>query len=84
MFGSWQHDGDFQREPFSEISKLYPLSDKITKLNAVCLRCSKINIQNDAIFSLRLVNSMDKHFVGGSDAYEAVCRYHYLEGMNKE
>ena len=72
-------DGDFQRKPFSEISRLYPLSDKITKLNAVCLRCSKINIQNDAPFSLRLVNSMDKHLVGGSDTYEAVCRFHYLE-----
>ena len=76
-------DGDFQREPFPEISKLYPISDKITKLNAICLRCSKEKFQNEASFSLRTVNSMDKHFVGGKDAYEAVCRYHYLKGLNK-
>ena len=75
-------DGDFQREPFPEISKLYPLSDKITKLNAICLRCSKFQILNEASFSLRTVNSMEKHLVGGKDAYEAVCRYHYLEGLN--
>ena len=74
-------DGDFQREPFPQISRLYPLADKITKLNAICLRCSNIGIQNDASFSLRTVNSMDKHLVGGKDSYEAVCRYHYLDGI---
>ena len=76
-------DGDFQREPFPEISRLYPISDKITKLNAICLRCAKENIQSDALFSLRTVNSMDKHFVGGKNAYEAVCRYHYLNGIKE-
>ena len=74
-------DGDFQREPFPQISQLYPLADKVTKLNAICLRCSNKGIQNDASFSLRTVNSMDKHFVGGKDSYEAVCRYHYLDGI---
>jgi thymidine kinase len=74
-------DGDFQRIPFTQISLLYSLADKITKLNAICLRCSNIGIQNDASFSLRTVSSMDKHFVGGKDSYEAVCRFHYLEGI---
>ena len=75
-------DGDFQREPFPQISQLYPLADKITKLNAICLRCSNKGIQNDASFSLRTVKNMDKHFVGGKDSYEAVCRYHYLDGID--
>ncbi|KAK0400142.1 hypothetical protein QR680_003375 [Steinernema hermaphroditum] len=33
-------DGDFRREPFPTIARLYSLSEKVDKLTAVCRQCS--------------------------------------------
>ncbi len=42
-------DGTFQRKPFGEVLQLLPMSEHVTKLNAVCMVCFK-----DAPFTRRL------------------------------
>ena len=71
-------DGDFQRNPFENIAKLIPHAEKITKLNALCIKCSNGTI---ASFSKRTIKDDSKIVVGSSDIYEAVCRKHYLENV---
>ncbi len=34
-------DGTFQRKPFGNIINLLPVAEKVTKLTAVCVYCSK-------------------------------------------
>ena len=34
-------DGTFQRKPFGNIINLLPIAEKVTKLTAVCVYCSK-------------------------------------------
>jgi thymidine kinase len=69
-------DGDFERKPFGDILRLIPYSDKIIKLNALCIKCSDGTL---AHFSKRITKNVDKVLVGGLTDYEAVCRKHYLE-----
>jgi len=69
-------DGDFNREPFGDVLRLIPHSDKVKKLKALCKRCGN---GNSAIFSKRIVDNKDTTLVGGNECYEAVCRKHYLD-----
>jgi len=64
-------DGTFQRKPFGDILSLIPLSEDVTKLNAVCMNCF-----GDAAFSKRITqNDGEKvEVIGGADKYMAVCR----------
>jgi len=72
-------DGDANRNPFGEVLNLVPLADHITKLKAICKKCSDENEVNDAIFSSKIVNNSTLVDVGGNDKYEALCRKHYIE-----
>ncbi len=66
-------DGDFERRPFPEISKLIPLCDDIIKLKAVCKYCQD---GEDALFSWK---KKETHIeIGASELYTPLCRKHYL------
>jgi thymidine kinase len=69
-------DGDFMRNPFGDVLKLIPHSDKITKLNALCKKCGDGTL---AHFTKRITNNSEITLVGTCDIYEAVCRKHFLE-----
>lgn len=69
-------DGDFQRKPFGEILNLIPYADNITKLKAICHKCSD---GTEALFTKRIVESNEQTLVGATDSYIAVCRKHFLE-----
>ena len=68
-------DLDFRGEPFGVIPPLMAISDKVTKLKAICVVCT-----DDAYQSQRLVNGKPARFddptvlVGASECYEARCR----------
>jgi thymidine kinase len=47
-------DGTFQRKPFGSILELIPIAEKVMKLSAVCMYCSK-----DAPFTLRTVDNCE-------------------------
>lgn len=47
-------DGTFQRKPFGRILELIPLAEKVIKLSAVCMYCSK-----DAPFTQRTVDNCE-------------------------
>jgi len=69
-------DGDSERKPFGEILQLIPLADTITKLTALCKRCSD---GTAALFTYCKSSKATQVCVGGDDKYEALCRRHYLE-----
>jgi len=71
-------DGDFKREPFGELLKLIPYSNKVTKLNALCKFCKD---GTEAPFTKRLTKSKKQHLVGGEDTYASVCRFHYTNSV---
>jgi thymidine kinase len=68
-------DLDFRGIPFGVIPTLLALADHVTKLKAVCLRCTK-----DAHFSQRMVNGKPAKasdpliVIGATENYEARCR----------
>jgi thymidine kinase len=68
-------DGDSERRPFGRIAEIIPLSDKITKLTAMCKRCAN---GSPAIFTHRK-DSDTAVIKVGTDTYEALCRKHYKE-----
>jgi|Laugrespbdmm15sn_2_1035079.scaffolds.fasta_scaffold50108_2 thymidine kinase len=77
-------DGDSERRPFGEILQLVPLCDKVTKLTALCKRCSAKQLPNgtpvkrEALFTKCIGGKEGQVCVGGNEKYEAVCREHYL------
>jgi len=66
-------DGTYQREAFSDILSLVPLSEEVTKLSAVCMNCFK-----EAAFSKRITSEEGVEVIGGADKYMAVCRSCYF------
>ena len=77
-------DGDSDRRPFGEILQLIPLCDTVTKLTALCKRCSAKQlpdgtpVKRDALFTKCIGGKEGQVCVGGNEKYEAVCREHYL------
>jgi thymidine kinase len=65
-------DGDFERKPFENISRIIPLCDTIEKLRANCEVCGK-----PASFSKKLGGTMNKVEIGGKNLYEPRCREHF-------
>jgi thymidine kinase len=68
-------DLDFRGVPFGVLPILLAISDKITKLNAICSICGR-----EAHLSQRLVNGQPARYddqvvlVGAQEAYQARCR----------
>jgi len=67
-------DGDFQRNGFGDIPKLYPKCETLTKLSAVCSICG-----NEAQYSKRIVDGQEVKLIGGKESYVAVCRDCYFK-----
>jgi thymidine kinase len=63
-------DATWQAKPFGRVAEIIALSDKVIKLNAVCMICA-----NDAAFTKKLVQTEgDIVDIGGKEKYIAVCR----------
>ena len=70
--------GGFKRQAFPSICELIPLADHVEYVKALCTICAD---GTTASFTLRKKEFRDDpNVVGGMDAYDAVCRTHYLEG----
>ncbi|TMS38719.1 hypothetical protein L596_005379 [Steinernema carpocapsae] len=72
-------DGDFRREPFPVIARLYSLSEKVDKLTAVCRKCSYF-----ASFTARTKPLDEVEVIGGVEMYEAMCRQCYNDARDKQ
>jgi len=68
--------GDYQRQPFKNVTELLPHADRIEHLTAICSICR--DGHTPGIFTRRTVQSNERIVVGGEDKYIAVCRRHYL------
>jgi thymidine kinase len=68
-------DGDFNRNPFGDITKLIPVCDTLDKLKAYCCKC---NNGTSAAFTKKISKSQTVIDIGGTDKYIPVCRYHYF------
>ncbi|MFW5891335.1 MAG: thymidine kinase [bacterium] len=71
-------DGDYRRKKFGEILDLIPLSNKVTKLSAICNVCGK-----EAHFTFRKSDEEAQIIIGEYDKYEARCWKHWEEGMKR-
>ena len=65
-------DNDYRAEPFKQMLGLMKLSNNITKLNAICVKCGK-----DASFSYRLSDETEVVVIGKDEKYEARCKKCY-------
>lgn len=65
-------NGDFKRDLFGDIVKLVPFADSVHFLRARCSFC-----EHPASFTLRIVSNESQQLVGGTEAYQPVCREHY-------
>ncbi len=68
-------DMDFKGNPFGVMPKLFSISEYVTKVHAICMRCGDL-----AHYSHRLSTHDDLVFLGEKDSYEPLCRSCY----NKE
>jgi thymidine kinase len=62
-------DATFERKPFKNVINLLPLTEKITKLSAICDLC-----KNEGHFTFRLSNATQEELIGGSGDYIPLCR----------
>lgn len=62
-------DSNWMAKPFGRIAEIIAISDHVTKLNAVCMRCGK-----DASFTCKIGGSSEIEEIGGTDKYIAACR----------
>jgi len=67
-------DGDFNKNPFGDVLKLIPYSNKVRKLSALCRKCGDGTL---AHFTKRKTTDIEKTIIGSTDVYESVCRKHY-------
>lgn len=71
-------DKDFKAESFGCIPELLALSDDVTKLTAICMKCGR-----PANFTQRLIEGKPASYndpiimIGASESYEARCRLCY-------
>lgn len=70
--------GDFNRKPFGHTLELIPYCDKLTKLTALCRLCGD---GTPAIFTHRTSGETSLISVGAAEAYDALCRKHYLSSL---
>lgn len=65
-------DGDFQMNPFRNVTDMIPFADVVLKLNARCYICNC-----PAPFTKRIVESDKLVLVGAGECYKPVCRSHF-------
>ena len=62
-------DMDFKGKPFGPMPGILAISDYVTKVHAICVRCGSI-----AQFSHRISAKEQKVMLGGTDSSEPLCR----------
>lgn len=62
-------DATYEMKPFYNICNLIPISEKVKKLNAICMQCG-----NKAHFSKRIIKNNNIELIGGNETYIPVCR----------
>ena len=72
-------DMDYQGKPFGSIPALMAVSDFVTKLHAVCVRCG-----NPAQYSHRKIDVDDLVLLGAKNEYEPLCRGCYFKASNRK
>ncbi|MFK7798298.1 MAG: thymidine kinase [Aureispira sp.] len=72
-------NGDYRRQPFTQISLLIPLAENISFVTAVCKDTGE-----EAPFTTRLSNESEQEVIGSTDKYQAVSRKRYLQEKGVE
>ncbi len=72
-------DLDFKAEPFKNIEKLLSISDFVTKLHAVCIKCGRCAVRTQRIINGKYALKTDQQIlIGSKESYEARCRKCYV------
>lgn len=71
-------DMDFKGKPFHPMDALMAISEYITKVHAVCMKCGNV-----ASYSHRRTKSKQTIVLGEKDIYEALCRSCFFEAMGE-
>jgi thymidine kinase len=71
-------DMDFMGNPFGPIPALLSISEYITKVHAICVRCGSL-----AQFSFRKSDEAQVVVLGEKDKYEPLCRECYNKALKK-
>jgi len=71
-------DMDFMGNPFGPMPALLAISEYITKVHAICMRCGSL-----AQFSHRKSEESKVVVLGEKDKYEPLCRECYIKATNK-
>lgn len=74
-------DGDFRREKIGKLLDLVPISDKVTKLRALCGKCKD---GTPAPFSFRNTSNTEQVVIGADDIYIPLCRMCYQTETSKK
>ena len=72
-------DMDFKGVPFGPIPALCAISDEVTKVHAICVKCGAL-----AHVSHRLVHNSRRVLLGEKDEYEPLCRECYKRAVAEE
>ena len=72
-------DMDFKGVPFGPIPALCAISDEVTKVHAICVKCGAL-----AYVSHRLVHNSRRVLLGEKDEYEPLCRECYKRAVAEE
>jgi thymidine kinase len=71
-------DMDFMGNPFGPMPALLSISEYITKVHAICMRCGSL-----AQYSFRKSEESQVVVLGEKDKYEPLCRSCYIKALNK-
>jgi thymidine kinase len=72
-------DMDFLGRPFGPMPALLATAEYVTKVHAICPYCGDL-----ANYTHRTVDNDEQVVLGEAEAYEPLCRKHYLEFRNKK
>ncbi|MEE4255834.1 MAG: thymidine kinase [Bacteroidales bacterium] len=72
-------DMDYLGRPFGPIPALLATAEYVTKVHAICPYCGDL-----AQYTHRTVNKGGQVMLGEAEAYEPLCRKHYLEFLKKK
>ena len=72
-------DMDFKGMPFGPMPGILAISDYVTKVHAICVRCGSI-----AQFSHRISEKKQVVLLGEKEIYEPLCRRCYLAASQKQ
>jgi len=72
-------DMDYLGKPFGPMPALLATAEYVTKVHAICPYCGDL-----AQYTHRTVNKGGQVMLGEAEAYEPLCRKHYLEFLKKK